>query len=268
MRLNRRQWLAAAAGAGGLCASRLHAAGGLFHATSINHLALTVPDVKRAAEFYARVLGMRVISDKGERGRMLGLQRNYFALFKGDEPGLNHFSPGVDGLDEAAVGAVLKKHGYEPFERAPNIWACLDPDGNQNHLSETMRREDEVSEAYRRDPHPDSILHAVDVNHLALRVSDVQRSVDWYQKLMGLSVLRPGATSSFLGLGDNFLALFQRRGGGGADHFCFSIEDYEPDSVTAKLAKEGIAATRRENRIYFKDLDGLTVQVSAESHQP
>lgn len=268
MRFNRRQWFGAAAGIGGLAASRLHATGGLFRATSINHLALTVPDVKRAADFYARVLGMRVISDMGERGRMLGLQRNYFALFQGDELGLNHFSPGVDGLDEAGVGAILEKHGYEPFERAPDIWACLDPDGNQNHLSETMRREDEVSEAYRKNPQPDSILRAVDVNHVALRVSAIQRSVDWYQRLMGLSVIRRGATNAFLGLGGNFLALFQREEGGGADHFCFSIEDYEPDAVTAKLAKQGIEATRREDRIYFKDLDGLTVQVSAESHQP
>ena len=268
MQLNRRQWLAVAAGSGSLAASRLRAATGLFHATSINHLAMTVPDVKRAAEFYGRVLGMRIISDMGERGRMLGLQRNYFALFQGDRAGLNHFSPGVDGLDEASVGTILEKHGYEPFERAPGIWACLDPDGNQNHLSETMRREGEVSEAYRRNPRPDSILHAVDINHLALRVSDIRRSADWYQRLMGLTVIRSGASNAFLGLGGNFLALFQRAPGGGADHFCFSIENYEPNAVTAKLAEHGIESTRRENRIYFKDPDGLTVQVSAESHQP
>ncbi len=265
MHMNRREWLAAM-GLG--IAADLKASEGLFHATSINHLSLTVPDVEKAGEFYAKVFGMRVINDMGARGRMLGLRRNYLALFRGDKAGLNHFSPGVDGLDEAGVGAVLKANGYEPFERAPNIWACLDPDGTQNHLSETMRREDEVSAAYRKDPNPDSILHGVDVNHVALRVSDVGRSVEWYQKLMGLTVISRSASNAFLGLGGNFLALFQRREGGGADHFCFSVEDYEPERAMAKLATHGIDSTRREDRVYFKDLNGLTVQASAASHQP
>ena len=266
MQTNRREWLATATGM--LACSDVSAKGGLFHATSINHLSLTVPDVKSAGDFYYRVLGMRVIQDMGERGQMRGLKRNYLALFKGDTPGLNHFSPGVDGLDEPAAGEILKEHGYEPFERAPNIWACLDPDGIQNHLSETMRREDQVSEAYRKNRRPNSILHAVDVNHVALRVSDVGRSVDWYQALMGLNVISRGPRNAFLGLGGNFLALFQHQAAGREDHFCFSIEDYDPVTVKAKLAEHGIASTRREDRTYFKDLNGLTVQVSDESHQP
>lgn len=266
MLTTRREWLAAAAGT--LAASRLVASDGLFHATSINHLSLTVPDVGQAGAYYARLLGTRIIQDMGERGQMRGLRRNYLALFRGERAGLNHFSPGVDGLDEAGAGATLREHGYEPFERARNIWACLDPDGNQNHLSETMRREDQVAEAYARDPEPDSILRGIDVNHLALRVSDVGRSVEWYQRLMGLNVISRTSTNAFLGLGDNFLALFRRSEGGGADHFCFSVEDYDPAKVAAKLAQHDIASNRREDRIYFKDLNGLTVQVSAEGHQP
>lgn len=266
MNVTRRQWFAAAGGI--LLPSIGKAREGLFQATTINHISLTVPDVKAAGEYYARVFGMRVIRDMGDRGQMKGLKRNYLALFKGARPSLNHFSPGVDGLDEARAGAILKANGYEPFERAPDIWACLDPDGIQNHLSMKMRREDQVAEAYRRNPKPDSILHAIDVNHLALQVSDVDQSVKWYQQLMGLSVIRWTRTSAFLGLGDNFLALFQRPEGGAVDHFCFSVEDYEPDSVMARLAEHGIRSTRREDRVYFKDLNGLTVQVSAEDHQP
>lgn len=265
MQTRRREWLAAM---GLTMVADLRASEGLFHATSINHLSLTVPDVAKAAEFYTNVFGMRVINDMGARGRMLGLRRNYLALFRGEKAGLNHFSPGVDGLDEAGAGAILKANGYEPFERASNIWACLDPDGTQLHLSETMRREDEVSAAYHKDPTPDSILRGVDVNHVALRVSDVGRSVEWYQKLMGLNIMSRGTTSAFLGLGENFLALFRRPQGGGADHFCFSVEDYEPDTVMAKLAAHGIDSRRRENRVYFSDLNGLTVQASAASHQP
>ena len=266
MDMTRRFLLATAGGA--LVRAGLPGSTGLFTASSINHLALTVPDVAKAGDFYARVLGTRVISDMGERGQMRGLRRNYLALFKGERPGLNHFSPGVDSLDEPAAGAVLSRHGYEPFERAPGIWAVLDPDGIQNHLSETMRRQDEVDEAYKKDPAPESILRGVDVNHVALRVSDLGRSVEWYQALMGLRVVRRSASSAFLGLGGNFLALFAGQRAGTADHFCFSIEDYDPQSVRDKLARHGIESVQREDRIYFKDLNGLTVQVSQEDHQP
>ena len=266
MQITRRQWLYTAGAL--VAAPAANARDGLFQAVTINHLSLTVPDVRAAGEYYARVFGMRVIQDMGARGQMKGLKRNYLALFQGDGPGLNHFSPGVDGLDEAAAGAILRQNGYEPFERAPNIWACLDPDGIQNHLSETHRRQDEVTRAYREGPRPDSILRAIDVNHIALQVSNLDRSVEWYQRLMGLEVVRRSSTNAFLGLGDNFLALFQRRPGGSVDHFCFSVEDYEPGSVMEKLAEHGIESTRREDRVYFKDLNGLTAQVSEESHQP
>lgn len=266
MHTTRRAWIAAVGGL--LAPADLRASDGLFHATSMNHVGLTVPDVQKAGTYYAQLLGTRIIRDLGPRGQMRGLRRNYLALFQGETAELNHFSPGVDGLNEATAGAVLKRHGYKPFERAPNIWACLDPDGIQSHLSETMRREEQVAAAFRKDPNPDSILHGVDVNHVALRVSDVGRSVEWYQGLMGLDVIRRGSTNAFLGLGGNFLALFQSPQPGRVDHVCFSIADYEPAKVLATLGKHGIEARQQADRVYFQDLNGMTVQVSEEGHQP
>ena len=85
---------------------------------------------------------------------------------------------------------------------------------------------------------------------------------------MGLPLIQRSGNSAFLGLGGNFLALFQSGNPGGAAHFCFSVDDYEPQRVTAKLAAHGIQARRRADRLYFEDLNGLTVQVCAEGHQP
>ena len=266
MTTTRRQFLGATAGLA--VAVNLRGTADLFHAGSINHMSLTVPDTQKAADYYSKLLGSRVIQNMGERGQMHGLQRNYLAFFKGDEAALNHFSPGVDGHDEAAADAILKEHGYEPFERAPNIWACLDPDGNQNHISEIMRREDEVAAALKKNPNPDSIFHAIDVNHVALNVSDIGRSVDWYQKLLGLPVVQRNENSAFLGLGANFLALFKSSNPGSTGHFCFSVDDFEPKQVIAKLAKHDIQARQEQDRVYLNDLNGLTVQLSEEGHQP
>ena len=264
--LNRRELLA---GLGGLAATvtQARASESLFRATTINHMSLTVPDLEKAYEFYREMLGMRIFR-KSERAYFLGLKRNYLALFKGDQADLNHFSPGIENYDGARAGKLLQEKGYEPFERAPNIWACMDPDGIQNHASGTEHREDQVAEAYKKDPKPDSVFQAVDVNHVALRVTDVDRSREFYQNLFGVGVISLSERSCFLRFGDNFLALFQGTQGGGVDHFCFSIEDYEAGRVVAVLEQKGFKPRRTQNRVYFKDPHGLTVQLSAAGHRP
>jgi metallothiol transferase len=107
-----------------------------------------------------------------------------------------------------------------------------------------------------------STFHATGLNHLALRVSDVQRSRDFYVKHLGLSLMRESSANAFLQCGEsNFVALF---GGGdpGMDHYCYTIDDYEPGDVIKRLKNEGFDPQRRENRVYFSDPDGLTVQLS------
>ena len=54
-----------------------------------------------------------------------------------------------------------------------------------------------------------STFQGVGLNHLAIRVTNVERSRDFYQKLLGLPVIHEGQDNCFLGLGKNFLTLFQ-----------------------------------------------------------
>jgi catechol 2,3-dioxygenase-like lactoylglutathione lyase family enzyme len=109
----------------------------------------------------------------------------------------------------------------------------------------------------------------VDLNHIAIRVTDVPRSRDFYSKLLGLPVVRDSAGSAFLGLGPDFLALF-RSSAPGLDHYCISVENYEVGAVTEKL--RGLGLNPRQpagsRRVYFSDPDGLTVQFSESGHQP
>ena len=109
---------------------------------------------------------------------------------------------------------------------------------------------------------PSSTFRATGLNHIALRVSDVPRSRDFYTKHLGLSVMRESSSNAFLQCGEsNFVALF---GGGnpGMDHYCYTIADYKPDGVVDTLKGAGLDPRRRENRVYFSDPDGLTVQLS------
>jgi len=106
-----------------------------------------------------------------------------------------------------------------------------------------------------------------EVNHIALRVTDVKRSRDFYQKHLGMPVVNESANNCFLGLGKNFLALF--KGDKPAmDHYCIAIENYKVESVVEELKRQGLNPRRTDDRVYFPDPDGLTVQLSAVDHQP
>jgi catechol 2,3-dioxygenase-like lactoylglutathione lyase family enzyme len=115
---------------------------------------------------------------------------------------------------------------------------------------------------------PPATFVATDVNHLALRVKDVGRSAEFYQRHLGLTVTSRSHSSCFLRCSDrDFLALF--RGDAPAmDHFCFSVEDYSADEAVKRLEAAGLGPRRQEQRVYFDDPDGLEVQVAARSHGP
>jgi catechol 2,3-dioxygenase-like lactoylglutathione lyase family enzyme len=113
-----------------------------------------------------------------------------------------------------------------------------------------------------------SSLKGLEINHVALNVTDVQRSRDFYQALFDLPVLDESPTACFLGLGEgNFLSMFQ--GNPGLNHYCIGIGDYETDSVIEELRRQGLEPRQRDGvgGPYFDDPDGLVVQLEATGYQ-
>lgn len=109
-------------------------------------------------------------------------------------------------------------------------------------------------------------FRGTDVNHIALRVTDIERSTSFYQRHLGLSVASKGESSAFLRCREhNFLALF-RANKPAMDHYCFSISRYDPADAVTRLEAAGLKPRRRGDRVYFDDPDGLEVQVAAKTH--
>lgn len=113
------------------------------------------------------------------------------------------------------------------------------------------------------DREPSSTFKATEINHVALSVKDVSRSRVFYEKHLGLELRSDDSPHScFLNCGRDFLALF-RAERPGMDHYCYSIDHYDPSEAVKRLKAAGLEPRRRSNRVYFDDPDGLEVQVSA-----
>ena len=103
--------------------------GSTFRATGLDHVALDVRDVPRSRDFYIKHLGLKVIRDGGEDNCFLGSGADFFlTLFRGDEPGLNHYCYAIKGFDPDRAEAKLKAAGLKPRRESGRVYFD-DPDG-------------------------------------------------------------------------------------------------------------------------------------------
>jgi catechol 2,3-dioxygenase-like lactoylglutathione lyase family enzyme len=115
------------------------------------------------------------------------------------------------------------------------------------------------------------------LNHISIAVTDVEKSADFYSKLLGLKVVsRPGNGGINLGLSDGFLGLYKLPNPGTPHHFCIGVDNYDPDKIAARLQAVGLKASVDRNpanrtsggdQLYFSDPDGTRVQLSANGYQ-
>ena len=79
---------------------------------TLNHASLAVTDVAAAADFYSKILGLKVVSRPGNGGINLGLGDGFLGVYKLTNPGtVNHICIGVDDYDPERIASGLKEIG-------------------------------------------------------------------------------------------------------------------------------------------------------------
>ena len=138
----------------------------------------------------------------------------------------------------------------------------------------------------RKSPAPNTVLG---LDHLVLRVKDLQASIDFYRKVLGASVERQLQVPRIVQLrvGESLLDLVPRTGGRGSaaarkamanlDHFAFRVAPFDPDALVRKLKRFGLEPGRIAERygaegygpsVYFSDLDGNMIELKGPSTRP
>ena len=110
-------------------------------------------------------------------------------------------------------------------------------------------------------------LKAATLNHASLIVSNMDRSVEFYQRAFGLPVKSTQQGGVNLAVGDAFLGIYQ--GGQTAtphiNHICFGIRDFDPAATVAALEGQGLPAESRTRdgvtQVYTADPDNLRIQL-------
>ncbi|MBO0992873.1 FosM family fosfomycin resistance protein [Bacillus sp. SD088] len=107
------------------------------------------------------------------------------------------------------------------------------------------------------------------INHLLFSVSNLETSIDFYQKVFGAKLLVKGRNTAYFDLNGMWLALNVEKDiprheiNESYTHIAFSIKEEEYDSVYGKLLELNVNILtsrprdeRDKNSIYFTDPDG------------
>jgi catechol 2,3-dioxygenase-like lactoylglutathione lyase family enzyme len=115
------------------------------------------------------------------------------------------------------------------------------------------------------------------LNHVTLSVTDVERSQEFYSRLLGGTMscrsieTDKGANSesATLALSDSFIALF-KLGEPKVHHFCVGVENFSIDGALEKLnndVPESKPIVYRGEELYFRDPDGILGQISGMDYR-
>ena len=117
------------------------------------------------------------------------------------------------------------------------------------------------------------------LDHVALAVRDVQRSADWYQRVLGLERRFEDEWGDFpavLGVGSTSLALFPVAGDDplptpgrnvlSMRHFAFRVDRHNFALARQSLEERGIELEFQDHRLahsfYFRDPDGHQIEIT------
>ena len=264
-----RRELLALLGTGALLPRLARATGLQF--SSVDHVGITVSDPQKSAAFYSRVFGGAVYKNNQTTQRYVQLGPCYISIRQAqpsESARVDHVCAGIAGFDSAAIEAALKSQGIASREVTGFGLMAGDPDQTEiqiwtaNSWSETTRAAS--PESYPASAPP--IFTPTGFDHLLLNVTDVGKSVGFYEKLFG-PVTRRSNNRTWFQAGKSQIGLLGIAEGRrpGVNHFCVAARAFNYDDVTKRLGDAGarLEAPEVVGAPEFRDPDGILLQVMA-----
>jgi catechol 2,3-dioxygenase-like lactoylglutathione lyase family enzyme len=112
-------------------------------------------------------------------------------------------------------------------------------------------------------------MKAVTLNHVTLKVDNVQRTSKFYQDVFGMPLKQHSDKTHILGVGKSFLGIEQKPNAPAMDHFDLGIANFKADEVIAKLKARNLKleAGGTQESFKFWDPDGFLVQLNGPDYE-
>src|SRR5215831_2151806 len=243
----------------------------------LGHATLTTPDLDRAIDYYAEIVGLRLI-ERGAQRAVLATRQGLEAIaLERGPPALARLSFQVaPGSDLAALARGLKEAGIKTERRSeisPGVADAIvfdDPKGTGIEIFSDYVFADE-------DRRPAGIA-TLKLGHVAYRVKDVQQVVKFYTDLLGFRVSDwRDDTFAFLRCGpDHHSVNFVVDDVPQLHHIAFEVKDWPEIQRAAEwLAKNDIRLVWGPGRhiighniaIYHRNADKVRVEFFTEMDQ-
>jgi glyoxylase I family protein len=182
--------------------------------------------------------------------------------------------------------ALSVQNGTTASNVAEPPWVAASPrDDYVMTERDVEARHEDLRRTYLRSEHERSESTARGVHHLALICRDPERTIRFYQNLLGLPLVGlfenrdyPGSTHFFFDIGnDNLLAFFDFPGLGlgpsveaigGVQHIALSVTPESFEAAKQNLEAEGIEYLGPDrgvtDSIYFRDPDGIQIELTSQ----
>jgi catechol-2,3-dioxygenase len=102
------------------------------------------------------------------------------------------------------------------------------------------------------------------IDHISVQVADLPRSIAFYEKVFGLSILNEDKANEIVRMGTmrTIVSLHHKPPTGIVDHYAIAIDGFDRDSVTRALKQEGLTAEENlDYGFYVRDPAGIPVQI-------
>lgn len=102
------------------------------------------------------------------------------------------------------------------------------------------------------------------IDHVSIQVTNLQRSIDFYQKLFGFSVVSQDKNNEIvrLGITKTLVSLHHKSPTSIVDHFAIGVDHFDKESVTRDLKLRGVSPEENiDAGFHIKDPEGLSVQI-------
>ena len=124
-----------------------------------------------------------------------------------------------------------------------------------------------VSRTASAAPTQASPIKGVRIDHVSIQVNDLSRSVDFYEKVFGFSVVSEDKPNEIIRLGTagttkTIVSLHHKKPTAVVDHFAIGLESFNKDAVTRELKKFSITPDDNlDAGFHIQDPEGMNVQI-------